>query len=99
MEKQNKPIVLEDFDNLADAVLMRRLEHLTYYSKNVNIYTERERVVEKPGQWKFQFVVTRPGKDTASEDVVDMVVAHYDALDAEFESLKTKWILDYDKAL
>lgn len=98
METQRKEIRLADFETLPEAILMRRVERLAYYSKNFNVRTEMEWVdqVGKPGQRVFNFVVTKPVAGSVSEEVLEVVRGHHDDLEGEFEAVKTRWVLNYD---
>ena len=97
--KQSKPLVLEDFGNLPEAILMRRIERLAYYSKDICIRTEQEFVdpVGKPGQRRFQYIVYRdaPG-NTGEATILEVVRAYHDDLEGGFEALKSRWLLNYD---
>ena len=96
--KSNKPLVLEDFGNLPEAILMRRIERLAYYSKNLCIRTEQEFVdpVGKPGQRVFNYIVYREALGNGDATILEVVRAYRDDLEGGFEALKSRWLLNYD---
>ena len=90
---QRKQVVLKGFEALPEAIWMQRLDRLSYFSKTFCIRAEQE--VETVAGVVLNRVVTFVVyKDTG--EVVEIMRGHLDDLEGEFESLKSKWILNYD---